>query len=202
MPTPQPTLTTARLVLRPFILDDAPDVQRLAGERAIAETTLTVPHPYPDGAAEQWIALHAPKFAEGKEVVFAITSRAEGALIGAVGLALDPDHALAELGYWIAVPQWGHGYATEAARAVVAYGFGALHLHRIQARHFVRNEASGRVMQKLGMRPEGVQRHALRKWGAFEDIALYAILETDGGATAPADATPAVSSPRLAAPSQ
>lgn len=202
MPTPQPTLTTARLVLRPFTLGDAPDVQRLAGERAIAETTLTVPHPYPDGAAEQWIASHAPKYAEGKEVVFAITSRTDGSLVGAVGLALEPDHALAELGYWIAVPQWGQGYATEAARAVVAYGLGSLKLHRIQARHFVRNAASGRVMQKLGMRAEGVQRHALRKWGAFEDIALYAILETDSAATASADATPAAPAPHRAARSR
>ncbi|MBW7932803.1 MAG: GNAT family N-acetyltransferase [Gemmatimonadaceae bacterium] len=176
---PQPTLTTQRLILRPFTLDDAPAVQRLAGERAVAETTLTVPHPYPDGAAELWIQAHAPKFAEGSEVVFAITSRDDGSLVGAVGLALVPDHAHAELGYWIAVPHWGHGYATEAARAVVDYGFRTLHLHRIQARHFVRNAASGRVMQKLGMRPEGVQRHALRKWGTFEDIALYAILDTD-----------------------
>ncbi|MBM3908343.1 MAG: GNAT family N-acetyltransferase [Gemmatimonadetes bacterium] len=175
----QPTLLTHRLVLRPFAPDDASDVQRLAGERAVADTTLAIPHPYPDGGAEQWIATHAPGFAEGKLAIFAITARADGALLGGVGLTINADHAKAELGYWIAVPHWGHGYATEAARAVLDFGFRTLHLHRIHACHFVRNPASGRVMQKAGMRLEGVQRHAVRKWDAFEDLAFYAALDTD-----------------------
>lgn len=177
----QPTLTTARLVLRPFILADAPCVQRLAGDRAIADTTLAIPHPYPDGAAEKWIATHAPGFAEGTQATFAITLPPEGTLAGAAGLTISPGLAQAELGYWIAVPFWGRGFATEAARAVVDFGFEKLGLHRIQARHFTRNPSSGRVLQKLGMRLGGLHHQAVRKWDVYEDVALYAILVSEWG---------------------
>lgn len=176
---PQPRLETARLHLRPFAQTDAADVQRLAGDPAVAATTLTIPHPYPDGAAETWIATHGPGWMSGRQVVYAITARADGSLVGAVGLALTPAHASAELGYWVARERWGHGYATEAAGALCGYAFEALDLHRIQARHFLGNPASGRVMQKLGMQREGVLRGAVRKGARFEDLALYAVLAPD-----------------------
>ena len=172
----QPTLVTPRLQLRPFGLADAADVQRLAGARAVAATTLTIPHPYPDGAATAWIGTHAAAWASGRGAHYAVTDAAGGALVGAVSLALAPTHAGAELGYWIAEPAWGRGYATEAAAALCAHAFAALGVHRIQARHFTGNAASGRVMQKLGMRREGTLRAAVRKDGRFVDLALYAVL--------------------------
>lgn len=179
MTQPQPALRTERLLLRPFDLADAPAVRALAGERAIADTTLGIPHPYPEGAAERWISAHAPGFAAGTEATFAITTQPDCVLVGAISLMVLPAYAQAELGYWIALPCWGMGFATEAGRAVLDYGFGALHLHRIWARHFVRNPASGRVIEKLGMRFEGIHRHAAKKWDAFEDMAHYAILVTE-----------------------
>ena len=173
----QPTLVTPRLRLRPFALADAPDVQRLAGARAVAATTLTIPHPYPDGAATAWIGTHAAAWVSGRGAHYAVTdATGGGALVGAVSLALMPAHAGAELGYWIAEPAWGRGYATEAAAALCAYAFANLGVHRIQARHFAGNPASGRVMQKLGLRREGTLRAAVRKDGRFEDLALYAVL--------------------------
>ncbi len=175
----QPTLTTARLILRPFAEGDAPAVQAYAGERAIADTTLAIPHPYPDGAAAGWIATHPAAWEAKTGVTFAIVEGERGVLAGAIGLTMDVPHAAAELGYWIGVPYWNRGYATEAARAVVAFGFESLGLHRIQARHLTRNPPSGRVMQKTGMRPEGVLRDAIRKWGRFEDVAMYGILSSD-----------------------
>ncbi len=171
-----PTLATARLVLRPFRLGDAPMVQRLAGAREIAATTLTVPHPYPDGAAEEWIATHAAAWAERRGLTLAVTLREDGALVGAVGLALVMADRRAELGYWIGVPWWNRGMATEASRGLIDFGFGTLGLHRIMARHMARNEASGRVMQKLGMAREGVLRDHVLKWGEFEDLVVYAVL--------------------------
>ena len=87
----------------------------------------------------------------------------------------------AELGYWVGKPFWGQGYCTEAAQAVIAYGFQTLGLNRIQAHHFGRNPASGRVMQKLGMRYEGLERQYHKKWGQFEDGLGYAILREDFG---------------------
>jgi ribosomal-protein-alanine N-acetyltransferase len=178
----QPTLTTERLLLRPFTLADAPRVEALAGAREIADTTLHIPHPYPVGAAEQWIATHAPRFVTGTLATFAIVEQQSADLVGAVGLTIESHDARGELGYWVGVPYWGHGYATEAARALLVYGFESRRLNRVQARHFLRNAASGRVMQKLGMTYEGTFRQAMRKWDQFEDIVMYAILASEWNA--------------------
>jgi [ribosomal protein S5]-alanine N-acetyltransferase len=175
----RPTLETTRLILRPFTFADASEVQGLAGDRAIASTTLNVPHPYEDGMAEQWIGTHQEKYECGELVNFAIVRRADTALMGAIGLRINPQHAHAELGYWLGKPYWNMGYCTEAARAVVAYGFEILGLHRIHASHMTRNPASGRVMQKIGMRYEGCVRQHVNKWEVFEDLALYGILQSE-----------------------
>jgi len=178
MKTP-PTLRTARLTLRAFTVDDAPDVQRLAGEYEVALNTLLIPHPYPDGAAEQWIATHESDFAGNRVHHFALD--ASGALVGAMGLVMKGD-GLAEIGYWIGKPYWGQGYATEAAREVVRYGFEQCGLQRIFAAHFVRNPASGRVLQKLGMQHEGTLRRHQPKWGELIDIAFYGLLRQEWNA--------------------
>ncbi len=153
-------------------------VQRLAGERAIADTTLTIPHPYLDGMAEAWIATHADAWAQRDRATFAITSEADG-VIGAIGLHFRPAHRRAELGYWIGRPFWNRGFATEAARAMIAFGFEALALNRIHASHLTRNPASGRVLAKAGMRFEGILRQHVIKWDRPEDLAEYAILRGD-----------------------
>jgi [ribosomal protein S5]-alanine N-acetyltransferase len=177
--TAQPTLVTRRLTLRPLSFTDAPAVQRLAGAREVADTTLNIPHPYADGMAEAWIATHESGFANGTTATFAIVSANSRELVGATGLSIKIEHAVGELGYWIGVPFWGHGYATEAAIALLKFGFETLGLNRIQARHLLRNPASGRVMQKLGMTYEGTLREAVRKWDAFEDLAVYSILAAE-----------------------
>lgn len=174
-----PTLKTHRLILRPFEISDAPEVQRLAGDHAIAEMTLLIPHPYEDGMAEDWISTHAPTFEAGEGVTFAITLRADGTLLGAISLmAIAPGHQ-AELGYWIGVPYWGQGYATEAARAVVDYAFTTLNLARVHAHHFAHNPASGKVLRKIGMKYEGCRRRHVHKWGQLEDIEMYGVLKEE-----------------------
>lgn len=105
--------------------------------------------------------------------------RGDGPLIGAIGLQFHVQNRAAELGYWVAVPQWNKGYGTEAAKALVAYGFETLKLHRIFARHMTNNPASGRIMQKIGMTYEGTQRQAVRRFGHFVDLALYGILRDE-----------------------
>ena len=169
-------LDTDRLSLRPFRLSDAPDVQRLAGDWSIADTTLNVPHPYEDGMAERWISTHQPKFEAGELAVFAIVAKAESELVGAISLELDRSFDRGQLGYWIGKPFWGLGYCTEAAASMLRFGFSALGLNRIHSSHLKRNPASGRVMQKIGMREEGVLRQHTKKWGNFEDLVLYGIL--------------------------
>jgi len=176
---PCTTLQTERLLLRPFALADAPAVQRLAGERAIADTTLNIPHPYEDGMAEEWIGTHQAKFNAGELANFAVVLRATGELIGAIGLVVSRRFDRAELGYWIGRPYWQQGYCTEAARAVLAYGFTALQLNRIHATHLRRNPASGRVMEKIGMTKEGLLRQHAKKWDRYEDLVQYGILREE-----------------------
>ena len=175
-----PVINTLRFTLCGFTLDDAKEVQHLAGDKDVASTTLRIPHPYLDGMAEEWISKHQAEFHAERSVTFAIRKKnSESQLIGAIGLELHPEHEKAELGYWIGKPYWGQGYATEAAEAVLRYGFESLHLNRIEAYHFTRNLASGRVLQKIGMVHEGHLRQGIKKWGVFEDGELYAILKSD-----------------------
>ena len=178
--TEGPELVTDRLVLGPFRADDAPVLERLAGAREIADTTISIPHPYTRADAERFIAFQREAASRGDETVFGIRLRAGGELLGCVSLReIDRVHLQAELGYWIGVPHWGRGYATEAAQAVVGYGFGTLGLNRIYAHHMARNPASGRVLERVGMRREGVLRQRVRKWGRFEDVVVYAVLRDD-----------------------
>lgn len=174
-----PTLETDRLVLRPFTLADAGRVHELAGAPAVAATTLNIPHPYPEGAAEDWIGTHAENAARGAGFTWAITRKADDLLIGAIGVGVNATHRRGELGYWLGVPYWNQGYTSEAARRVVAFGFAELELNRIAAAYLPRNPASGRVMQKAGMTYEGTLRQYVRKGETFEDVAMYAILRVE-----------------------
>jgi [ribosomal protein S5]-alanine N-acetyltransferase len=175
----QPTHNTRRLTLRPFTLDDAQRVYRLVQDRKIADTTLAIPYPYEKGMAETWIGKHQEGFDQGKSVHFAITLTESGELVGAIGMAIEPEHSCSEIGYWIGVPYWGQGYCTEAVAAVLEYGFQVKKLNRIYAVHFKRNPASGRVMQKNGMSYEGCLRQHVRKWDAYEDLVQYGILQEE-----------------------
>lgn len=170
-----PTLETTRLKLRPFSEADVAELVPLIGRQEVAATTLRIPHPYTEQEARAFLAR-----CEGDdEVRLAITLRKDGSLCGGIGLRLAPEHHHAELGYWLGVPYWGQGYATEAARELLRHGFENLGLHRIFASHFKHNPASGRILVKLGMRYEGSQREHLRKWDQFVDSEIYGILRRE-----------------------
>jgi RimJ/RimL family protein N-acetyltransferase len=175
----RPSLQTPRLLLRPFDLLDVKSVEALSSDRAIADTTVNVPHPYKDGMAKDWISTHQPLFEKGELSTFAITEVSTSELVGNVSLTIEKHSQRAELGYWIGRPFWGNGYATEASHAVLEYGFSELSLHRIYAGCFTRNPASGKVLRKIGMKHEGCSREHVRKWDAFEDVEQYAILASD-----------------------
>ncbi len=178
--SPFPTLSTDRLFLRQFRLDDVSKVERLAGAREIAAGTL-IPHPYPDGMAAHWIEEQRKDFQEGRLLNFAIDLSPDNELIGSIGLTLSPAHGLGELGYWVGVPFWNQGYATEAAAAVLRYGFEHLSLRKIFAPHFASNPSSGRVLQKIGMHHEGCQKAHFLRNGKEEDLELYGLLRSQAG---------------------
>jgi ribosomal-protein-alanine N-acetyltransferase len=170
-----PTLETERLLLRPYNEHDIPELLPLIGTREVAATTLRIAYPYTEQDARAFLELAK----ERDKLWLAITLRADGRQIGGIGLRLEPQHQHAELGYWLGVPYWGRGYATEAAREVLRYGFEDLGLHRIFATHFKHNPASGTILKKLGMRYEGCQREHLRKWDQFVDSEFYGILRRE-----------------------
>jgi RimJ/RimL family protein N-acetyltransferase len=172
-------LQTERLTLRLYTPADIPALVPLIGAREVAATTLRIPHPYTEAYARDFIAQTQEEIAGGACLRLAIVIRDNATFCGGIGLQVDSDHRRAELGYWIGVPYWGNGYATEAARAVVKYGFETLHLHRIFASHYTNNPASAGVLKKIGMRPEGSQRAHILKWGEFLDIDLYGMLASD-----------------------
>jgi ribosomal-protein-alanine N-acetyltransferase len=176
-----PTLRTARLLLGNFELEDAADLQRLAGAREIADTTVSIPHPYDLDHAIAWIGQQRREAVRGRATNFAIRLLPRGPLIGSVGLRdIDREHLQAELGFWIGLEWWGHGYAREAAAAIIRFGFESLGLNRIYAHHMVRNPAAGKVLRATGMQQEGRLRQRVRKWGVYEDVMLYAIIRDDG----------------------
>ena len=170
---------TERLTLRPFDVVDAKDIQRLAGDRAVADTTTNIPHPYKDGMAEAWVAHQSKSLAEGKEVTFAVALAETGELVGAISLLEIQAGHQAEIGYWFGKPYWGNGYGTEALQAVLRYAFTDLGLRRVHGRCLARNPASGRVMLKNGFRHEGLRRGHSLKWGVLEDVELYGLLREE-----------------------
>ncbi|MCG7499183.1 GNAT family N-acetyltransferase [Vibrio sp. Of7-15] len=145
----QPTIETERLRLRPFTLEDAKQVQTLAGHTLIAEMTANIPHPYEDGMAEAWIETHQTLWFARQAVVFAIERKEDSVLIGTISLT-EMTQTDGNLGYWLGVPYWGKGYCTEASQALVHFAFTTLNLPMLYARHLLHNPQSGAVMIKSG----------------------------------------------------
>jgi RimJ/RimL family protein N-acetyltransferase len=168
----QPVLRTEHLLLRPFALTDAESVRRLAGNPLIADTTAAIPHPYPAGEAERWIAVSQKNIEAGELLNYAITRAEDGELLGSVSL-MHIDRGEAELGYWVGVPFWGRGIATAAARQLVRHGFDALGLRRIHARVLSRNPASRRVLLSLGFVHTGTETAACGERPQAEPIDYY-----------------------------
>jgi len=173
-------IKTDRLLLRQFLSDDAPEVKRMAGDYEVAKGTLSMPHPYEDGAAEEWIAGHGSARKKSEELSWAICLRTNSLLIGAISLMeISSRHNRGELGYWIGQEHWNHGYCSEATTAILDYSFNTLKLHKIFAEHFASNPASGRVMEKAGMSYEGTLRSHVERFGEYQDVLCFGILSSD-----------------------
>ena len=168
-------LETTRLRLRPYSEADVAELVPLIGAREVAATTLRIPHPYTEDDARGFLLMEQ----EPDKLWLAVTLRSDRRQIGGVGLRIDEQHQNAELGYWLGVDYWGEGYATEASRELVRYGFRDLKLHRIYASHFQHNSASANILKKLGMRHEGCQRQHIHKYGKFLDSELYGLLRQE-----------------------
>jgi RimJ/RimL family protein N-acetyltransferase len=140
------TIATDRLLLRPFRRSDAKEFTRLAGDWSVASMTSDIPHPLSEDQARGWLKPGR------REVRFAV--EIDGRLIGGAGY-YQRRSGTAELGFWLGREWWGMGYATEATRAVVRYGFETKRLPGFTSSHFVDNNASAGVLRKLGFEPVG-----------------------------------------------
>jgi len=167
-------LETERLLLRHFVPEDADAVQRQISDYEVARMLGSVPWPYPEGGAAEWIERQ-----RGRGTHFAIVPKEGGEPMGSVGLAPDEENRRAEVGYWLGRTHWGQGYMTEAVAAIVDYGFRELGLNRIFGRAYTTNPASARVMAKAGMTHEGTHRSDSYRLGEFLDLAVYAILRDE-----------------------
>ena len=172
-----PTIRTARLLLRPFVRDDADEVAAVLADAEVGRYLLHVPHPYDDGEALRWITSWLRRWHNGRGVALAITRKR--AIIGAVTLTVQRDHRRAELGYWLGLEHWGKGLAVEAAGAVIDWGFVTFALERVYAQYLDDNRRSGRVLEKLGMLREGVRRGHVKKGKRQLDAHQYGVLRKE-----------------------
>jgi ribosomal-protein-alanine N-acetyltransferase len=151
-------LDTPRMKLRAPRDQDAIAVAQLINNPAVSRNLTRVPHPYALDDARIWLA--GLKRSQGRAHVFALTL--DEAPIGVIGLEEHSPEPSAELGYWLGEPWWGNGYMSEAARAVLHYGFGTIELERVTSGYRHGNEASRRILSRLGFRHTGHARvHSL-----------------------------------------
>jgi RimJ/RimL family protein N-acetyltransferase len=177
-----PVLETKRLVLRAPCPQDAAAVAHLINDRRIAENTARIPHPYSVADAETFLA----GVNRGDGEIALLITLPSGELIGGCGIGFlsDPDP---EIGYWIGLPYWRHGYATEAAHALIDHAFGTLGYPRLVSGARVSNPASRRVLEKCGFQWTGVVLTRVKALGSsvpvdrfLLDRGLWAALKTWG----------------------
>lgn len=163
------TIETPRLTLRPFGAGDAAPVAELVGDWDVARMLARVPHPYSIEDAQAWFATQPETRASGRDFPFAITTAHDG-VIGCVGIHKPPGEEGFTLGYWLGRLHWGRGYATEAGAALLAHATEDLGLTHFHSEHFVGNDVSGRVLQKLGFAYTGEVRsmHCLARGADVE----------------------------------
>jgi ribosomal-protein-alanine N-acetyltransferase len=173
------TLETERLRLRNLRPEDASDIFEYASDPEVTRHVRFVTHKTLEDTAA-FLQLTEKGQREGSTVVWAITLKATGKMIGTCGLlAIAREHRRAELGYALNRSYWGKGCASEAARAVVAHGFKAMNFNRIEAHVSPDHTPSQRVLEKCGMRPEGILRQHEMIKGRWHDSKIYSILREE-----------------------
>lgn len=173
-----PAIDTERLLLRRFSVDDAADVFHHARDPDVARLTSWDPHQSIEDT-RRFLDWAEERYAESIGAPWAMVLRETGEVVGAFGLTVIWPHLRGEIGYWIGRRYWRRGLTTEAGQAILRHVFDDLELNRVEARCEVENDASERVMQKLGMTFEGVLRQQIYSKGRFHDMKLYSLLRAE-----------------------
>lgn len=174
-----PILETERLVLRKMLKRDSHDMYEYASRRDVTEYLLWEPHSS-EFYTYRYLTYIQSRYRAGDFHDWAVTERETDKMIGTCGFTrFDPNANSAEVGYVLNPSYWGRGLAPEAVRAVLRFGFGELHLNRIEARYMVGNDRSRRVMEKVGMTFEGVARESMHVKGRYVSVGTCAILRRE-----------------------
>lgn len=177
--TDPPTLETDRLWLRKIAVSDADDMYAYSSDENVTRFLMWDPHPDPL-YTDKYIRYLQERYAVGDYYDYAIVLKDTGRMIGTVGFtSFDLPNASAEIGYVVSPDYQGCGYATEAVNAIVAFGFERCALSRISAVCMKENVASLRVMEKCGLKREGLLRKAVHAKGEVRDVYLSAITDDD-----------------------
>lgn len=179
MPAIKPIRTT-RLVIRDWKYSDWKAVQEYAGDAEVCRSLMWGPNSSALTRAFMRVKVAEQRHHPRMSYELGIALRSTGELIGSVGMRIvKPRLATADLGYVLARKHWGHGYMTEAAEAMIRWGFTRLKLHRIFATCNQRNRRSARVLEKCGMRREAAFKQDNFVKGKWRDSYLYAILRSE-----------------------
>ena len=170
-----PVIETERLILSQLKEEDLPFVTEYLQDKIFSDVTSNIPYPYTGEHARFWMKMSRESFENNTGYTFAVRNK-EGQILGAIGLH-DRDDDKAELGYWMGKPFWNKGYITEAATALIDFGFNELQINKIYATYFLDNPASGRIMEKIGMEKEALLKQHLKKDGKYIDVMMYSILK-------------------------
>ncbi|GEN72124.1 GNAT family N-acetyltransferase [Chryseobacterium lathyri] len=170
-----PAIETERLILSQLKEEDLPFVTEYLQDKIFSDVTSNIPYPYTGEHARFWMKMSWESFENNTGYTFAVRNK-EGQILGAIGLH-DRDDDKAELGYWMGKPFWNKGYITEAATALIDFGFNELQINKIYATYFLDNPASGRIMEKIGMEKEALLKQHLKKDGKYIDVMMYSILK-------------------------
>ena len=174
-----PVLETADLILRKPAGKDAKDIFSYASDPEVARYVLWDPH-RSVSETRAFVRFLRNRIRAGFPSSWVVVLKETGTVIGTIGFIWYSDeNRSAEIGYSFSRKYWNRGYATQALKAVVDAVFTSLPLNRLEAQHDLRNPASGRVMEKCGLRQEGVLRSRIVNKGEYVDVALYAILRSD-----------------------
>lgn len=172
-----PEIRTKRLILGEIDSYQLAEIAEQANNIKIAENTLNLPFPYRERDAQNWVEMQQEMFNETRGYVFAIYLRDSKVFVGGCGLHLDVSHNKAEIGYWIGEEFWQNGIATEAARALLDFGFNRLVLNKVYATCFKGNKASARVLKKLKFEKEGFLKQHFLKNGRYKDVYIFGLIK-------------------------
>ena len=174
-----PEISTDRLILRRMTMKGAQDIFEYSRDPEVARHVLWTAQKH-ISEAKEYVRYMTKRYRDDLPSSWGIIDKESGRLVGTIGyMAFSEENASVEIGYSLARWLWGKGMATEALRAVIDYTFEAMDINRIEAQHELTNPSSGRVMEKCGMKKEGILRQRLYNKGKFVDVALYSILRED-----------------------